>query len=212
MSKYRIKFPSFGLLEAIIASMVIVLLLSGAVTLASTSLHSATTNSNFHEAEHIADILAEKVVAAKSAGKITFSGQLSDDSLIPIACFNASDATLDNNAKCRKGNDITKPFKDELPFPVPHPGTRYDDDNFVKVLKSDDRVPFDDTIFANGYFKWKMVLENGPGGAIGERCPSVTGVQIPDSKCRVVRITVKWGEFTSKEQFVLRQYITDWEK
>jgi len=210
MLRFKNKLKSFGLIESIIASMIIVILLSGAVALSASSLRGITYDSNYHEAEHIGEILAEKIVVAKSTGQIDFLKGITaslKDPFFSIECFDSDNISdllgsgADSN--CRKTSGA---IKSALPFP--NDRNRFDDQNYVSVVAGDSGVPFDDTAFANEFFWWKIDIQNGPGGG----CPSISGVDIPPSKCRVALISVKWEQPTGAQTYSFKQYFTDWEK
>jgi hypothetical protein len=190
--------------------MIIVILLSGAVALSASSLRGMTYDANYHEAEHIGEILAEKIVVAKSTGKMNFLkgvGAELDDPFFSVGCFdsdnikNLLDSGSDSNCRGTDGK-----LKIALPFPTDP--TRFEDQNYVSVISSDSQVPFDNSSFENEFFSWKINIQNGPGGV----CPSITGVPIPQNKCRVALISVKWEQPTGTKTYSFKQYFADWEK
>jgi hypothetical protein len=195
--------------------MIIVILLSGAVALSASSLRATTYDANYHEAEHIGEILAEKITLAKSTGRVDFAKGVTaslSEPFFSVGCFDADNivnilsSTTGSNCK-----DSTGKIRQELPYPDDR--ARYNDaDNYVYVRSSDKKVPFDNSSFENDFFRWKIDLISRPGSAVGSRCPSISGVSIPDSKCRAALISVKWEQPSGTQTYRFIQYFADWEK
>jgi hypothetical protein len=191
--------------------MIIVILLSGAVALSASSLRGTTYDANYHEAEHIGEILAEKIVLAKSTGRVDFGKTVWSslgEPLFSVMCFDSDNIknVLSGSAASSNCYGTDGKLKSNLPFPTDI--SRFDSDAYVSVIASDTRVPFDNTAFADGFFSWKIDIQNGPGGV----CPSISGVDIPSSKCRVALISVKWEQPTGMQTYSFVQYFADWEK
>ena len=199
----KIQLASFGIIEAIIASFIIVLMVSGAVALSSASVRTSLLNDSYLQAEHIADSVMEQIVAAKSAGKLYFDSSSRTPaqllSIFSIDCFATANRSLPG---CKLSNGA---FRPEVPY-VGMVTTDFSDD-YVKV-KSKDVSP----AFPDGYFSWKLDIKKPDvATGIGTRfCRSVAGINIPVDKCRFAEIEVKWTESSGIKQYYLTQYFTDW--
>jgi len=194
-SKNKIKLSSFGIIEAIIASFIIVLMVSGAVALSSASLRTALLGGSYLEAEHIADSVMEQIVASKSAGKLYFDSSprtpVQLESVFSIDCF---DSAKRNKSGCL----VRGAFRPEVPYVLT---TEFDADNFVKT-KSKDISPS----YPDDYFSWRLKIN--PSNS--QNCKLVDDIAIPLEKCRFAEIEVKWTESTGVKHYYLSQYFTDW--
>jgi len=188
------KLKSFGLAEAITASVIVVLVLSAAVALSSSVHRSAQNDTAYFEAEHIADELFEKINLFKSSGRLYFDNRLaSSDGMISIDCF-------DSTRTCGDPDKSSVDFPlNQYPYDAAHqPDSSY----YVNVKKSDLNNP----TFPDDYFAWKMTVTTPAS------CNTPTAVDIPKDKCRLVNIDVKWEDSSGTKHYNLAQYFADWER
>jgi hypothetical protein len=192
---------SFGLIEAIAASTIIIIIVAGALSLSTYSIRSTANDSAYFEAENISESLFEKINEKKSAGLATFfAGENSSTSAFPIDCFDYSQA---QNPLCAAtGLDFTN-------------------------IKSDYFTPYVFTgvnpAYAPGFFSWKIVITKplaDPNATGYSRtyndnftaCKAVSGVSIPPEKCRMIHVEVKWSDQGRDKNYTASQYITGWER
>lgn len=206
--KTKTKLSSFGIIEAIIASFIVILTVSGAVALSSASLRTSLLNDSYLQAEHIADSVMEQIVVAKSAGKLYFDNSSKTatqlESIFSIDCFNTASIETLLNKGCSLASGGYKP---ELPYTSTTEFTS-GVDKYVKV-KSADVSP----AFPDGYFSWKLDIKK-PDVTTGigdpRNCKTTGGIEIPKEKCRFAEIDVKWAESSGDKHYYLTQYLTDW--
>lgn len=213
MSRYR-KIKSFGVLEALIASMIIVVLLSAAVVLATMSVRSSSQNTNFHEAEHLSEDLIEQMFYAKSNNLAYFAAGTYSAEKFPMECFDTD--IVQTEGLCKSSGV----YKDGLPYTsqteiVP---TGEVHGGFVRVKQKDVANPG----IADNYFYWKIdiytpgdahLVDFGFGGPlpIAGKCRDIGGVSLPAQKCRLSEIEIQWTEATGDKRYFETQYLTDWE-
>jgi len=200
------KLNSFGLIEAVIASTVMALILIGAAVLSSSTLRSSIVEENYHEAEHIADALLEKVKSAKDSGLVVFVKNQNEDlessELLSADCFDTSkrDGT---NCKTAAGR-----YKDALPY-YDSP-TMEEDANGYILVKNNAKIPFNSSNFPAGFFRWKVTVTRP------EFCqgigPALSPTPISGWKCRRVQVEVKWDQPSGEKSYLIRQYFTDWSR
>jgi len=211
MSRCNKKTKSFGLIEAVVASMIMVLLLTGAVALASASLRNMTTNSNYHAAEQLADSLMEKAVRNKAAGLIAMTADENDslptgqEKRFSIKCF---DTLLRNGSNCQLS--ARNAYKDGLPYPNPPSDTsrivKYGAFNYVKTVGAD----LNNTAFPGDFFAWRIAVSKLPD--YSGSCPYIGSQPIVKAKCSLLTIDVRWEQASGEKHYYLRQYFADWEK
>jgi hypothetical protein len=188
------KLKSFGLAEAITASMIVILVLSAAVALSSSVHRSVQNDAAYLEGGHLADGLFEKINLFKSSGRIYFDNRLaSADGMLSIDCFDSTKTCND-----RDTSSVDFPLN-QYPYDATH---QPDSSGYVKVKKSDLNNP----TFPDDYFAWKMTVVSP------ESCNTPTAVDIPKDKCRLVNIDIKWEDSLGVKHYSLAQYFTDWER
>lgn len=202
------RVKAFGLIEAMIASFIAITVLSAAVALSSSVNKSTTIDSGYSVAERLADNYLENLGFANSQGKIFFDsrGHYIDGSganqAYSINCFDTRFAQL-----CKSEFSVDS----------------YED--FFTTLWNDSLAKFDNIdsyliqselvgneSFPNDFFKLKVIINNSPykNASGASVCPSVSGLDIPTEKCRVVDIEVKWSENTGDNTYKVSRYFTDW--
>jgi len=204
----RIKLRSFGIVEAVVASGIVVVLISGAVALSSSSLRSTTLNSAYFEAEHIADDLMEGIYSAKLAGKVFFddraaSVQELNSNLFSIDCFTTKEESLSTCNQVAAFREVS-----------PYENARFSNNGVGQyvVVNKDDVSP----AFSDAFYSWnikvKKPTEMEPPIQGCRALPGSDGSPIPDNKCRFVEIDVKWTESSGDKHYYLTQYFADWER
>lgn len=200
----RGKAKSFGLIEAVVASMVVVLVLSAAVALASSSLRTMLTSDAYREAEHISGKIFGQIEAGKTAEKISFNGSVSGQGILPISCFD-TDYYFSNRVSCK--NIL---FDPGLPY---EEGSVQSADGYVDAISSNDN-------FINGYFKYKVrvlkadqmytVSANGVTSNESFCRGTKSDITIPADQCRLVEVDVKWSEHSGDKYYYQTEYFTNW--
>jgi len=215
VSRYH-RIRSFGVIEALIASMIIVVLVSAAVVLASISVRSSSQDTSFHEAEHLSEDLIEQLFYAKSNNLAYFTAGTYSAEKFPIECF---DTDLAQTEPLCKSSGVYKdglPYNSETQFVVP--SDLWPNGGFVRVKQADIANPS----VANDYFYWKLdiytpgdshLTDFGFGGPapIPGKCREIGGVSLPAQKCRLCEIEIQWTESTGDKRYFETQYLTDWE-
>lgn len=191
-----IKLKAFGLTEALIASVMIVLILSSAVALSSSSIRVATKNDTYSIASQIANDIMERVSLAKGAGEISFDLQ-STPSSFPIECFDT--ASYQTLVSCGAGRGILPYSSSTVSSPAGY-------------TNSDFKV----SSYPSNFFRYKVSISKPQ-----DQCPgSSTDQIIPPQMCRFVRVDVQWDESpafnisgsTNEKNYVVTQYFANWEK
>lgn len=206
------KIKSFGLIEAVIACTILIILLTAAITLTTTSLRGSELSQSYFQAEHISDDILERIAADKSRGLLSFIKTADDpapDEIFSIDCFDHQKSY--GKLSCESS---TK-FKGQLQYNdygLPDPSKDY----FIPVKH--DKAPS----FADDYFSFRVftrLSSEMPTAIDGgkSRCrsivdPSVRQIEIPADKCRFVEIDIKWQESTGEKRYYQTQYFADWEK
>jgi hypothetical protein len=195
------KLKSFGIIEAVIASAIVVVLISGTVSLSSSSLRSSSLNTAYFESEHIADDLMEQIYSAKSAGKLYFDSRTAGtNELFSIDCFDTKNFNL---ITCQKAGS----FREDLPYDS-NTATKIKDISGKKYVQvGEDRVS---PAFSEAFYSWNITI-NEPDTADG--CRSVPGsTPISKEKCRFADIDIVWNESSGEKHYYLTQYFADWER
>jgi len=181
------KLRSFGIIEVMIASVIIILVLSSAVVLSSSSVRLANKNDVYSMAAQISDDILEQIVFTKSLNKASF---ISDTGInrFPVECFSTilSEKTGTN---CASASDY-------LPKNLVLPA----DTGGFEVYK------IDGSTYPPDYFRVQVSVKK-PSGA-SSMCQ---GSDIPGDKCRYVRVEVKWTDAAGDEKYDTAQYFSDWE-
>ncbi len=187
------KLKSFGLIEAVAASTIIIVIASGALVLSSTSMKTSAADQVYLEAENIAEFVFEKVQEKKSQGKVYFIKPLPTpaNSFI-VKCFDNGFAA--SNPPCfegtgglsktglgyRQSDIITASPK----YPVPYKGTA-------------------NPAFMNDFFKYSVDVVPLSFG---------TSVVFPEDKIVSVNVEVTWDDVGGGKKYYARQYFADWER
>jgi type II secretory pathway pseudopilin PulG len=184
------KVKAFGLIEAVFASTIVVLILSAAVALGASSSRSARFSSSYSEAQHIAELLTEQIKQAKTENKVYFDTAQRQVNIFSIDCFDTVLSKSDSS--CQVAGDY-------IPY----------NSHTVYTGASGDYVVFDSSqlhnpSFKDGFFSWKMTLTKST--------TSCQGIARAADKCRYIDIDVKWVESTGPKNYHLDEYITDWER
>jgi len=193
----RGKIKSFGLIEALIASFVLVTVIVGATWLASSNLKSALTSKENLMAEHVATDLSEKILVLNSAGFLDYDTDSFDktipDNIIPVECFDTLAIKSGLPEGCVKANGKSKLF-------VPPTGS--DENGFI--LLAEDYLPG----LLGNTFAYRIAMKDGVED-------NVAGFIIPSAKKRTVMVIVGWDP-DSSGKYTKRYYqsvtITDYAK
>jgi len=197
MMKINRKIKSFGIVEAVISSLVVIIVLSAAVFLSMSATKTTEVNSSYSEAQHISDLILERIQLIKSNGRLYFD---KDDSrepdMISIDCFGTSEY-LRPGSVCQRRN------MDEYPLDqFPYLNLSLESDSYV-VAPED---WFNESVFGAGYFRFMVNVEEL------DACHTSGSVLIDESKCREVSVSVKWQEQSREQIYKQTAYITDWER
>lgn len=181
---------SFGLIEAIAASTIIIIVVSGAVALAAGSMKSSLSDQSYLEAENIAEGIFEKVQEKKSQGKAYFVKSSDSADFFPVQCFDVAYA-VENASSCfDQTSQLTKTglgYKKENVA-----------DNFVSYTGSTNPA------FGDNFFSYNVVV-SAPSGL-------ETSTVYPTDKIVNVKVVVKWNDVGGEKKYYARQYFSDWER
>lgn len=162
----KIKLKSFGITEALIASVIIILILSSAVALAASSIKVAAKNDTYSIASQISNSVLEKVTAAKESARVSFDDR-SGAGFFPIECF---DTLKFSSLSCNGLSDFIEYSDVDLQGYV----------SFKNTISS----------YEENYFKYKVTVKKPEIS-----CSVMPNEEIiPSQMCRLVSVDVKWSE------------------
>jgi|GEM_PF-2141525 len=195
----NIKLKAFGLTEALIASVVIVLILSAAVALSSSSIKVATKNDTYSIASQISNDILERVSSAKELGQVTFDLSSSATSF-PIECFD-TEMYKTLGLDCASGGAVL-PYQSDIKYS--QAGFAYFD--FKGKASS----------YPEDFFRYKVSVSKPQDSCSGSKPDGV----IPSEMCRFVKVDVVWDESpafnisgsSNEKHYVITEYFTAWEK
>lgn len=193
----KIKLKSFGLAEAVVASVVVIIVLSAAVSLSGNTIKTTEVNAAYTQAQHISDGIFESINLIKSSGQVYFDESMRAGQMIKIDCFDSQ--YFHSDAQCSAGIDAFP--LDKIPFV----GADYisDSDGYYSVSSA----MLDSPAFGENYFSYQVKVSEPEGG-----CYSSDEVEIPAEKCRIVLTDVKWEETSGVKHYRQGMYLTDWER
>lgn len=193
---FRVKFKSFGLTESIVASVIIIVVLSAAIALSSNTIKTTEVNASYTEAQHLSENFFESINLIKSSGQVYFDDSArSDDSLIQIDCFGTSYYRNPAN-KCKEiGSDYPL---DQIPYLQ----TPIFNNEYYKVPAA----LLDNPAFGDNYFSYNIIVTRP------EKCYTSGQIAIPKIKCRRVLTDIKWEETSGEKHYRQGMYLTDWER
>lgn len=186
------KTKSFGLIEAVAASTIIIVIASGALVLSSTSMKTSAADQAYLEAENIAESVFEKIQEKKSQGEVYFIKPVPTPlNSFNVKCFDTSYAA--SNLPCFEGTGVSKTglgyrqsdiITASPKYPVPYKGSA-------------------NPAFMNDFFKYSVEVVQPSLGA---------GVEFPENKIVSINIEVVWITVGGEKKYFARQYFADWER
>jgi len=192
---YRIKNKAFGLIESVIASLIVIVVLSAAVALSSGSIKTAELNSSYLEAQHISESIFESINLIKSSGSVYFDSTVREDGSINIDCFDSEYYNTHNSCKLIVNFD-KYPFTD-----ISFLNSQYRDGYYLASSEMLDNPSFPDE-----FFSYKTEVSQP------DNCYTSNNIKIPDKKCRIVLTDIKWTETSGEKHYRQGMYLTDWER
>jgi len=190
MNKYFSK-KSFGLIEAIAASTIIIIVVSGAVALAAGSMRSSLLDQSYLEAENIAEGIFEKVQEKKSQGKAYFVKSNDSADFFPVQCFDVAYA-VENALSCF--DQTSQLTKTGLGYKKQDASA----DNFVSYAGPANPA------FGDKFFSYNIAV-SAPSGL-------ETSTVYPMDKIVNVKVIIKWNDVGGEKKYYARQYFSDWER
>ena len=187
------KLKSFGIVEAVISSMIVIIVLSAAVFLSMSATKTTEVNSSYNQAQHIADLILERLQLIKSNGRLYFDDVSRGQETVSIDCFDTN-----RFSGCLSGMSEDYPL-DQFPYRNLAVGS----DGYITAPNS----WFDSSAFGDGYFKFIVLVEQLSSG-----CHTSGTISVDNTKCRKVTISVKWEEQSREQNYKQAVYITDWER
>ncbi len=192
-----IKLKSFGLIESIIGSVIIVLVLTAAAALASSTSKSARLNSAYFEAQHISDELLSYVIQSEVSGRAYFDeATRASSTYYSIDCF-SSDKIL--NPPCRS---LATQFSNLI---LVNPAR--DSQGYIPIGGASLKNP----AFSSNNFSYKISVKK-PEDLNYSDCGKVGSTTIPPLKCRYFELDIKWQEPTGEKHYKINQLFTDWKR
>lgn len=197
------KLKSFGIIEAMVASIVIILVLTGAVALMSNLVKGSTTDASYQEAEAMAEEVFSQIEAAKAANKLYFVDPVVGR--FPVECFDNSflnNPSSPNRDRCfASGYDYDKLLSFyTLGKTESYAVGQFDPNNFFIDLQNRNKS------IADGFFK----LKTSVGFDSSTSCANVGGVVVPNKRCRVVVVDVRWEDKNGEQTYKASQRFSDW--
>lgn len=197
------KLKSFGIIEAMVASIVIILILTGAVALMANLVKGSTTGASYQEAETIAEEVFSQIEVAKAADKIYFLGPVAGR--FPIECFDSS--YIKNIASPERDacfSDSASTYDTLLPFYTlgtqeSYSADQFDAGSFFQVMQVRNKAVAED------FFKFKTTVNHG-----GADCVNLNGVRVSWQRCREVIVEVKWQDKNGEQSYKAAERFTDW--
>lgn len=190
------KIKSFGLIESVAASTILVIVVSGALALASSSIKTASYDQAYLEAENVAEFIFEKVQEKKSQGEAYFVKPVpSPADSFSINCFDTVKAYSSNECFGSSGNGTSKTGLNYLKSDM----TPSAPDVFVPYNGSANPA------FGVGFFSYSISIST----------PSyflASDSLFPKEKIVSANIKVTWDDIGGKKNYYARQYFSDWER
>jgi len=194
---YKIRLKSFGLTESVVASVIIIIVLSAAIALSSNTIKTTEANASYTEAQHLSENFFESINLIKSSGQIYFDNLSRGDQVIKIECFD-SNYYKAHLAECKTGIDSSKYPLDQLPYLK----TPTYSNGYYLVPAS----LLDNPAFGNNYFSYKITVIKP------DECYTSGQITISKIKCRRVLTDIKWEETSGEKHYRQGMYLTDWER
>jgi len=197
------KVKSFGIIEAMVASIVIILVLTGAVALIANLVKGSTTGASYQEAETIAEEVFSQIEAAKAADKIYFVDEVTGR--FPIECFDSlfmKNVASPDRVSCF--TDGMSTYDKLLPFYTlgtqeSYSADQFDAGSFFQVLQIRNKS------IAEDFFKFKTTVsrESIP-------CTDINGAVVPQLRCRNVIVEVVWDDKNGTQHYKAAERFADW--
>lgn len=196
------RLNSFGIIEALVASLVIILILTGAIALTTNLVKSSTIDESYQEAEGIAEEIFSNIETSRSTGEIYFVTADSEGVKYPVECFD-NDFVNGSSSLRTSCFDSSNQYRNLLPFRTLSTMTNYSADQFDANNFYSVSQPRSVSV-SPGYFKFKVqVLSDG--------CLGVSGVSVPSEKCRKVVVEIKWEDKNGQEVYRSVERFSDWQ-
>ncbi len=190
------KLKSFGLIESVAASTILVIVVSGALMLASSAIKTASSDQAYLEAENVAEFIFEKVQEKKSQGRVYFVKPIpSPVDSFSIECFDTVKAYSSNECFESSGNGASKTGLDYLK-------------SDMVTLPPDVLIPYNglaNPAFGVDFFRYSVTVST-PSYFLG------TDNLFPKEKIVSVNIKVSWEDVGGRKDYYARQYFSDWER
>jgi hypothetical protein len=190
------KLKSFGLIESVAASTILVVVVAGSLTLASSAIKTASSDQAYLEAENVAEHIFEKVQEKKSQGSAYFIKPVpSPAGSFSIKCFDTVEAYSSNECFESSGNGASKTGLDYLK-------------SDMVASAPDVFVPYNrpaNPAFGVGFFSYSVAVSTP------EYFSGADGL-FPEEKIVSVNIKIKWSDVGGEREYYARQYFSDWER
>lgn len=196
MLMLRSKLKSFGLTESVVASVIIIVVLSATIALSGSMIKTTEVNASYAEAQHLSDNFFESINLIKSSGQVYFDDSVRGDKFVDIDCF-ATDYYR-SHPTCKSGVDTSNYPLDQIPYL----NGEYRDGYYS--VSSD---LLDNPAFPDNYFHYKIEVTDLD-------CYTDDGgdIEIPATKCRIVLTDIRWDEASGEKHYRQGMYLTDWER
>lgn len=191
------KLKSFGLTESVVASVIIIVVLSATVALSSNMIKTTEVNASYAEAQHLSDSFFESINLIKSSGQVYFDNSVRGDKFVDVDCFDTD--YYRSHPTCRSGVDTSEYPLDQIPY-IKTP--TYSDGYYVIPSEF-----LDNPAFGDSYFSYKIDVTN-----LDCYTDDSNDIEIPAAKCRIVLTDIKWEEASGEKHYRQGMYLTDWER
>lgn len=195
---FRNKLKSFGLTESVVASVIIIVVLSATIALSSNMIKTTEINASYTEAQHLSENFFESINLIKSSGRVYFDDSVRGNQFVDIDCFDT--IYYKSHPTCISDVDTSEYPLDQIPY--------------IKTLTynasthyfSVPSVFLNNPAFGDNYFSYNITVTQP------EECYTSGGIEIPKAKCRKVLTDIKWEEASGVKHYRQGMYLTDWER
>jgi len=196
---HKRKIKSFGLTESVVASVIVIVVLSATISLSSNTVKNTEVNASYTEAQHLSENFFESINLIKSSGQVYFDESVRGDKLVDIDCFDT--ANYQTDPRCALSDTPEYPL-DQIPYLK----TTYDEDSDEDYLYLVPSGFLDNPAFPDNYFSYNITVTQP------ENCYTSGGIEIPKAKCRKVLTDIVWEETSGEKHYRQGMYLTDWER
>ena len=183
------KFKSFGLIEAIISSGIIIIFVVAMAFVSVKANKIAEESKHTQVAKMIATDFFERFFMLRDTGHVTFSSS-QDNQVISVECF-----ATDKAENC-KNNILDAYPQNKAPFFDMISGESFGSYKFI----AHDYLAADE--LNDDFFKIKTQVSRA-------ECGKQNNLKIPSSQCRIISLEIIWQESSGVKRYQENQFVGD---